>query len=68
MFLGLGVMSSYGAAYHVFTHAFFKAVLFLTCGAIMHGFAGQLDLRKLSGLTKNEGLENCELHNVGGVP
>ncbi len=50
MFLGLGVLTSYGAAYHVFTHAFFKAVLFLTCGAIMHGFAGQLDLRKLSGL------------------
>jgi len=55
MFLGLGVMTSYGAAYHVFTHAFFKAVLFLTCGAIMHGFAGQLDLRKLSGLRKMRG-------------
>jgi len=55
MFLGLGVLSSYGAAYHVFTHAFFKAVLFLTCGAIMHGFAGQLDLRKLSGLRKMRG-------------
>jgi NADH:ubiquinone oxidoreductase subunit 5 (subunit L)/multisubunit Na+/H+ antiporter MnhA subunit len=55
MFLGLGVMSSYGAAYHVFTHAFFKAVLFLTCGAIMHGFAGQLDLRRLSGLRKMKG-------------
>jgi len=50
MFLGLGVMTSFGGAYHVFTHAFFKAALFLTCGAIMHGFAGQLDLRKLSGL------------------
>ncbi|MBC8523055.1 NADH-quinone oxidoreductase subunit L [PVC group bacterium] len=55
MFLGLGVLSSYGAAYHVFTHAFFKAVLFLTCGAIMHGFAGQLDLRKLSGLRHMRG-------------
>ncbi|MBT4530295.1 MAG: NADH-quinone oxidoreductase subunit L [Phycisphaerae bacterium] len=55
MFLGLGVITSYGAAYHVFTHAFFKAVLFLTCGAIMHGFAGQLDLRKLSGLRKMKG-------------
>jgi len=55
MFLGLGVLSSYGAAYHVFTHAFFKAVLFLTCGAIMHGFAGQLDLRKVSGLRKMRG-------------
>ncbi|MDG2423207.1 MAG: NADH-quinone oxidoreductase subunit L [Phycisphaerales bacterium] len=55
MFLGLGVLSTYGAAYHVFTHAFFKAVLFLTCGAIMHGFAGQLDLRKLSGLIRIPG-------------
>jgi NADH-quinone oxidoreductase subunit L len=50
MFLGIGVMTTYGAAFHVFTHAFFKAALFLTCGAIMHGFAGQLDLRKVSGL------------------
>jgi NADH-quinone oxidoreductase subunit L len=50
MFLGLGVLAPTGAAYHVFTHAFFKATLFLACGAVMHGFAGQLDLRKLSGL------------------
>ncbi|MFK7958997.1 MAG: NADH-quinone oxidoreductase subunit L [Phycisphaerales bacterium] len=55
MFLGVGVMTTYASAYHVFTHAFFKAVLFLTCGAIMHGFAGQLDLRKLSGLRKMPG-------------
>ena len=50
MFMGLGVMTSLGACFHVFTHAFFKALLFLACGAVMHGFAGQLDLRKLSGL------------------
>ena len=55
MFVGIGVMTTFGAAYHVFTHAFFKAVLFLTCGAIMHGFAGQLDLRKLSGLRRLRG-------------
>ena len=55
MFVGIGVMTTYGAVYHVFTHAFFKAVLFLTCGAIMHGFAGQLDLRKLSGLRQLPG-------------
>ncbi len=55
MFAGIGVMTTFGAAYHVFTHAFFKAVLFLTCGAIMHGFAGQLDLRKLSGLRHMRG-------------
>src|SRR6185295_1798801 len=52
MFAGLGFMTSAGAASHVFTHAFFKALLFLACGAVMHGFAGQLDLRKLSGLAK----------------
>jgi NADH-quinone oxidoreductase subunit L len=50
MFLGLGVGTSYAACYHVFTHAFFKALLFLASGAVMHGFAGQLDIRKLSGL------------------
>jgi len=50
MFLGIGVMTTFGGAYHVFTHAFFKAVLFLTAGAVMHGFAGQIDLRKVSGL------------------
>jgi len=55
MFAGVGVMTTFGAAYHVFTHAFFKAVLFLTCGAIMHGFAGQLDLRKISGLRHMSG-------------
>jgi NADH-quinone oxidoreductase subunit L len=55
MFAGIGLMTTYGAAFHVFTHAFFKAVLFLTCGAIMHGFAGQLDLRKISGLRHMDG-------------
>jgi len=55
MFAGLGVLTSVGAAAHVFTHAFFKALLFLCCGAVMHGFAGQLDLRKLSGLWRMKG-------------
>ncbi len=55
MFAGLGLLTSAGAVMHVFTHAFFKALLFLACGAVMHGFAGQLDLRKLSGLRKMPG-------------
>jgi NADH-quinone oxidoreductase subunit L len=74
MFAGLGVLTSTGAAFHVFTHAFFKATLFLSCGAVMHGFAGQLDLRKLSGLGKMPGwkivtfamLIGCL--NLAGVP
>ncbi len=55
MFAGLGVLTSIGAASHVFTHAFFKALLFLACGAVMHGFAGQLDLRRLSGVQRLPG-------------
>ncbi|MCC6659879.1 MAG: NADH-quinone oxidoreductase subunit L [Phycisphaerales bacterium] len=55
MFAGLGVLTTTGAAFHVFTHAFFKATLFLCCGAVMHGFAGQLDLRRVSGLWSMRG-------------
>ena len=55
MFCGVAVLTPTGGASHVFTHAFFKATLFLSCGAVMHGFAGQLDLRKLSGLWKQPG-------------
>jgi NADH-quinone oxidoreductase subunit L len=50
----------------VFTHAFFKATLFLCCGAVMHGFAGQLDLRKLSGVMKMKGWLICGLAMVVG--
>ncbi len=74
MFAGLGVLTTTGAAYHVFTHAFFKATLFLCCGAVMHGFAGQLDLRKLSGVARMKGwgivglamLIGCL--NLAGIP
>lgn len=57
MFFGLGVLATTGGVFHVFTHAFFKATLFLSCGAVMHGFAGQLDLRKLSGLWRVPGFK-----------
>lgn len=74
MFAGLGVLTPTGGAYHVLTHAFFKALLFLCCGAVMHGFAGQLDLRKLSGIRRVPGwgfvtagmLVGCL--NLAGVP
>jgi len=74
MFAGLGVLTTTGGAYHVFTHAFFKAVLFLSCGAVMHGFAGQLDLRKLSGLWHQPGWRITSIAmligciNLAGVP
>lgn len=74
MFAGLGVLTSTGAAFHVFTHAFFKATLFLACGAVMHGFAGQLDLRKLSGVGFMKGWQIVALAmlvgclNLAGFP
>lgn len=52
MFLGIGVASSVGGVFHLFTHAFFKALLFLTAGSVMHAMAGQLDFRKMGGLRK----------------
>jgi len=74
MFAGLGLLTTTGAAFHVLTHAFFKALLFLACGAVMHGFAGQLDLRKLSGVAWMKGwgivgvtmLVGCM--NLAGLP
>lgn len=50
MFVGIGALSTVGGVFHLFTHAFFKALLFLTAGSVMHALAGQLDLRKMSGL------------------
>ena len=52
MFLGVGVLSTAGGIFHLFTHAFFKALLFLTAGSVMHALAGQLDLRRMSGLRR----------------
>jgi len=52
MFLGLGVLAPTAAVFHVFTHAFFKALLFLSAGSVMHAMGGELDIRKMSGVRK----------------
>ncbi|MBM3458722.1 MAG: NADH-quinone oxidoreductase subunit L, partial [Armatimonadetes bacterium] len=50
MFVGVGV-GAYGAGIsHLVTHAFFKALMFLGAGAVMHALDGQLDLRKMGNL------------------
>lgn len=50
MFFALGV-SAYGAAmFHLFTHAFFKALLFLGAGSVIHAMSGEQDMRKMGGL------------------
>ncbi len=52
MFMGLGVAAGASAVFHVFTHAFFKALLFLATGSVMHAMGGELDIRKMSGIRK----------------
>ncbi len=53
MFLALGVGSGTAAFFHLTTHAFFKALLFLAAGSVMHALHGQIDLRHLGGLWKS---------------
>jgi NADH-quinone oxidoreductase subunit L len=52
MFLAMGV-GAYGAGiFHLFTHAFFKALLFLGSGAVIHALSGEQDLRRMGGLKR----------------
>jgi NADH-quinone oxidoreductase subunit L len=52
MFVALGV-GAYGVAiFHVYTHAFFKACLFLGAGSVIHALGGEQDIRKMGGLMK----------------
>src|SRR6185312_7215563 len=50
MFLGLGVGAYMGAFFHVLTHAFFKALLFLGAGSVIHAVSGEQDMRNMGGL------------------
>jgi NADH-quinone oxidoreductase subunit L len=52
MFLGLGVGAYTGAVFHVMTHAFFKALLFLGAGSVIHAMHHEQDIRKMGGLAK----------------
>jgi len=53
MFLGLGVGAYVGAVFHVMTHAFFKALLFLAAGSVIHALHHEQDIRRMGGLKKN---------------
>jgi NADH-quinone oxidoreductase subunit L len=52
MFLGCGVAAYSAAVFHLMTHAFFKALLFLAAGSVIHGLGGEQDLLKMGGLRK----------------
>ena len=53
MFLAMGVGAYAAGIFHLFTHAFFKALLFLGSGAVIHALAGEQDLRRMGGLKKD---------------
>jgi NADH-quinone oxidoreductase subunit L len=52
MFLGCGVGAFDAGMFHVVTHAFFKACLFLGAGSVIHALSGEQDIRKMGGLLK----------------
>jgi len=52
MFLACGVGAYSAGVFHLYTHAFFKALLFLCAGSVMHAMAGELNLQKMGGLRK----------------
>ncbi len=52
MFLAAGVGAYWVAVFHLFTHAFFKALLFLGAGSVIHGMNGEQDMRHMGGLKK----------------
>jgi len=53
MFLGLGVGAWVGAIFHLFTHAFFKALLFLGSGSVMHAVGGDVDITRQGRLARH---------------
>ena len=50
MFLGAGLGAYANAEFHLMTHAFFKALLFMAAGLVIHALAGEQDIRKMSGI------------------
>src|SRR5207248_6245272 len=52
MFIGVGVGAFSAGIFHLVTHAFFKACLFLGSGSVIHAMSGEQDIRKMGGLWK----------------
>jgi NADH-quinone oxidoreductase subunit L len=79
MFLALGTMGAISptfavtaAIFHLFTHAFFKALLFLSAGSVMHAMGGVIDVRQFGGLRKLMPVTHltflCGAAALAGVP
>ncbi|MGQ9691981.1 MAG: NADH-quinone oxidoreductase subunit L [Thermaceae bacterium] len=65
MFLAAGVGAYWAALFHVLTHAFFKALLFLASGSVIHALGGEQDVRKMGGMWKH--LPQTRWHGLIGA-
>lgn len=61
MFIALGVGAYTAAVFHVITHAFFKALLFLGSGSVIHAMGGEQDMRSMGGLKKYMGITHITM-------
>src|SRR5215831_12072547 len=72
MFVGLGVGAFSAGVFHVMTHAFFKALLFLGAGSVIHALSGEQDLQKMGGLARKVPITCITLFCAGvaiaGIP
>ena len=72
MFLGVGCGAFSAGIYHLVTHAFFKALLFLGAGSVIHALSGEQDLRNMGGLRKKipwtYATMMCAAVAIAGVP
>jgi len=72
MFVGVGVGAFSAGVYHLVTHAFFKALLFLGAGSVIHALSGEQDMRNMGGMRKKIPITfwtmMCAAVAIAGVP
>jgi NADH-quinone oxidoreductase subunit L len=67
MFVAAGVGAYWVAIFHLYTHAFFKALLFLGAGSVIHAMSGEQDMRRMGGLKgQNPGHVRHHVHRFAG--
>ncbi|HYK98266.1 MAG TPA: NADH-quinone oxidoreductase subunit L [Candidatus Acidoferrales bacterium] len=72
MFVGAGIGAAFAALFHLLSHAFFKAALFLGSGSVMHATDDELDMRRLGGLARRTPLTTlafaCGALGLAAIP
>ena len=72
MFIGVGIGDSVAGVFHLLTHGFFKALLFLAAGSVMHALADETDMRRMGGLWRimpiTAGTSAIAVLSIAGIP